>query len=374
MECLFTSESVSEGHPDKISDQISDAVLDAYLAKDQRSRVACEVLIARDQIFIAGEIDSQAEVDVQPIVRNLIKSIGYDSKDKGLDYNTCSIQNLLNSQSREISQAVGHGENQGAGDQGLMFGYAMNETESAMPLSISVAHKLVENLAKLRKQKYPFLWPDSKSLVTVEYENKRLKGISTIVVSTQHEPSCSLKTLEELIREELIPESLPEQYFRKDINILVNPGGKFVTGGPMADCGLTGRKIIVDSYGGHGAHGGGAFSGKDPSKVDRTGAYAARHIAKNIVQAGLAGKCLVQLSYVIGRPQPIGIFLDPSVEFKISRKELTRRIFNHWDLRPGKLIQELNLLDPSYILTSVYGHFGREAFTWEKTDKAEKLL
>ena len=375
METFFTSESVSEGHPDKLADQISDAVLDAFLKQDEWSRVACEVLIAKEQVFVAGEVNSQVSVDVAQLARNIIKKTGYDSIEKGLDYQSCTVRSVLNSQSPDISDAVGSGENQGAGDQGIMFGYAVNETETAMPLSIHMSHKLMENLAHLRKSKYPFLWPDSKSQITVRYEDKQVKDIATVVISTQHDPSCKLKDLEELIYEELIKKTLPEKYLTQKTKIIVNPGGKFVVGGPMADCGLTGRKIIVDTYGGHGAHGGGAFSGKDPSKVDRSGAYMARHIAKNIVKARLAEKCLIQLSYAIGLAKPISLWVNHFETSPLSRQELEKKIHAIWNLKPSSIIKELDLLKCSYLPTASYGHFGRENynFTWEQTNKIDLL-
>lgn len=375
METFFTSESVSEGHPDKLADQISDAVLDAFLKQDPLSRVACEVLVAKNQVFIAGEVNSKADINVTQVAKDIIKKAGYDSMDKGLDYNACAIHSILNSQSPNISEAIGSGENQGAGDQGIMFGYAVDETEVAMPLSIYISHKLVENLANLRKQGHHFLWPDSKSQVTVQYENNKLKNIATVLISTQHDPSFQLKDLKEFVCEELVKKTIPSKYLKKDTKIIINPGGKFVVGGPMADCGLTGRKIIVDTYGGHGAHGGGAFSGKDPSKVDRSGAYMARHIAKNIVKAGLAKKCLIQLSYAIGMSEPISVWVNHFNTSPISRQELEKKICEIWDLKPSAIITELDLLKRSYLSTASYGHFGREEenFTWEKTDKIADL-
>ena len=375
MTTFFTSESVSEGHPDKLADQISDAVLDAFLKEDKNSHVACEVLLAKELVLISGEVDSKAKVDTVEVAKEIIKTVGYDSKDKGLDYNTCSLKSLLNSQSPNIHTAVGSGKNQGAGDQGIMFGYATDETPEKMPLSISMAHKLVENLAKLRKQGYSFLWPDSKSQVTVCYDKKKIKNISTIVVSSQHDPSYTVKELEEFVHEELIKPTVPKKYLTPDTKIIVNPGGSFVIGGPLADCGLTGRKIIVDTYGGHGAHGGGAFSGKDPSKVDRSGAYVARHIAKNIVEAGLAKKCLIQISYAIGMAEPISVWVDHFDTSKIPREELTKMIKKLWDLKPSGIIKSLDLLNRSYIDTATYGHFGRtdDNFTWEQTNKVSSL-
>ena len=377
MGAVFTSESVSEGHPDKLADQISDGVLDAFLREDRGCRVACETLLARSMVFISGEISSRANVKAPEVAREIIKGCGYDSAEKGLDCRSCSYIVAINSQSPDIGRAVGKsGPDQGAGDQGIMFGYAVDETEEAMPLSIFTAHKLVENLAGLRKRGRSFLWPDSKSQVTVRYdESGQAKDISAIVVSTQHDPDYSLEDLNGFIREELIKPSIPEKLISRDTKIFVNPGGAFVTGGPMADCGLTGRKIIVDTYGGHGAHGGGAFSGKDPSKVDRSGSYAARHIAKNIVAAGLAKKCLAQLAYAIGRAEPVSVQVEHFGTSEIPEGLLTKMVREFWDLRPGGIIRELDLLSPRYLPTAAYGHFGRrgEAFTWEKTSKVQEL-
>ncbi len=378
MGAVWTSESVSGGHPDKLADQISDGILDAYLKKDKGSRTACETLVARSMVLISGEISSNAHVDHAAIAREIIKNSGYDSAAKGMDCRSCSYLTSVNSQSPDISRAVGEsGLSQGAGDQGMMFGYAVDETEELMPLSISMAHKLVESLSQLRKKEgRGFLWPDAKSQVTVRCGGDgRAKDISAIVVSSQHDPDCSLSDLNDCIREELIKPAMPKKYITRETKIFVNPGGAFVTGGPMADCGLTGRKIIVDTYGGHGAHGGGAFSGKDPSKVDRSGSYAARHIAKNIVAAGLARKCLVQLAYAIGRAEPVSVHAEHFGTSDIPRESLVKMIRRFWDLRPGGIIQELDLLAPRYLPTAAYGHFGRkgEAFTWEKTNKAEEL-
>ena len=380
METFWTSESVSEGHPDKLADQISDGVLDAFLKQDENCRVACEVFLDQDRVFIAGEINSHIKdaiktVDVIQIAREIIKKAGYDSRDKGIDYNSCSIQSFLKPQSPDISAKVGSGLDQGAGDQGIMFGYAVDETETAMPLSLHIAHKLVKNLAQLRKQGHDFLWPDSKSQVTVRYKDKKIQDISTVIVSSQHAPSCDLKKLEEFICEELVKKTIPERYRTKKTKIIVNPGGKFEKGGPSADCGLTGRKIIVDTYGGQGAHGGGAFSGKDPSKVDRSGAYIARHIAKNIVKAGLAKKCLIQLSYAIGIAEPVSLWLNHFSSGHLSRQELEKKIKTIWDLKPSAIIKNLDLLKQSYLPTACYGHFGREDenFTWEKINKTAEL-
>ena len=372
---FFTSESVSEGHPDKLADQISDGVLDAFLKQDKNSRVACEVFLARGLIFVSGELSSKAYIDVTKVAREIIQNAGYDDARKGLDFKSCSILNFFNSQSSDINNAVGFGVNQGAGDQGIMFGYAIDETEEYMPLSICMAHKLVEKLANLRKQGHKFLWPDSKSQVTVRYEDGKVKDISHIVISTQHDPDYDLKNLKEFLLEELIKPTIPEQYLAKDTKVLVNPGGAFVIGGPFADCGLTGRKIIVDTYGGHGAHGGGSFSGKDPSKVDRSATYIARHISKNIVAAGLAKRCLVQLSYAIGVPEPISIRVEHFGTSEIPRDEMTKLVSELWDLKPSGIIEELDLLSPRYLPTATYGHFGRtgDNFTWEKTTKVAKL-
>ena len=376
MESFFTSESVSEGHPDKLADQISDGILDAFLQQDKSSRIACETLLAENRVLVAGELKSaKAQVDVAQTVKEVVQKAGYDSVEKGLDYRSCPVESFLHSQSEEISLAVGSGAGQGAGDQGIMFGYAVNETPEAMPLSISLAHKLMADLSLLRKQGQDFLWPDAKSQVTVRYENGRPKDISTVVVSSQHDPSCQLKDLEEFVREELVKKTIPEEYLSKNTQIIVNPGGKFTIGGPKADCGLTGRKIIVDSYGGHGAHGGGGFSGKDPSKVDRSGAYIARHIAKNIVKAGLADKCLIQLSYAIGLAEPVSLWLNHFGTSKIPRPRLKKAVLKLWSLKPSAIIDELDLLNRSYLATASYGHFGREEanFTWEKTDKIPAL-
>ena len=375
METFFTSESVSEGHPDKLADQISDAILDSFLKEDPLSHVACEVLLNNKKVFVCGEVSSQASVDIEKITKKLIQEVGYDSIEKGLDYNNCSIESFLNSQSDNIKTAVGAGEDQGAGDQGIMFGYAVDETESAMPLSISLAHKLMENLAKLRKSGHSFLWPDSKSQVTVRYENNQPKDISTVLISTQHNPSQDLKNLKEFIHEELIKQTIPKKYITEKTKIIVNPGGLFVIGGPTGDCGLTGRKIIVDTYGGHGAHGGGAFSGKDPSKVDRSGAYSARHIAKNLVKAGLVKKVLIQISYAIGLAKPISIWYNDFNSSQIKGIDWIDLISKNWNLKPSAVIKDLDLLNQNYQKTAVYGHFGREDknFTWEKTDKISPI-
>ena len=372
---LFTSESVSSAHPDKLADQISDAILDEFLQQDPQSHVACEVLLSNKKIMICGEVSSQVEVDTIALAKKIIKDTGYDSIEKGLDYNNCSIESHLHSQSENIKVAVGSGEQQGAGDQGIMFGYAVNETPVAMPLSIYLAHKLVKQLDHFRKQDYDFLWPDSKSQVTVRYEGEELKEVDTIVISSQHEPSCSLKKLREFVHEELVPKSISAKYLSPKTKIIVNPGGPFIVGGPQGDCGLTGRKIIVDTYGGHGAHGGGAFSGKDPSKVDRSGAYIARHIAKNFVKAGLLKKCLIQISYAIGLSEPISLWINDFKSSKLTQKQLKDRVLKNWSLSPSGIIKSLDLLNRNYQATACYGHFGREDdnFTWEKTDKIRTL-
>lgn len=371
---LFTSESVSEGHPDKVADQISDAILDAFLEKDPKSRVACENLVAPSLVVVAGEVNTECYVDINEKVKEVLKSIGYDRPYKGMDYKSCSVLTTINHQSPDIEKKIGFGKNQGAGDQGIMFGYAVDETSEYMPLSISLAHQLVKELTNIRKKNGNNIWPDSKSQVTVKYVNGKVDSVSTIVVSSQHHPDFKLTDLRELIIEELIKKVVPKKYL-KSTEYIVNPGGKFTIGGPQADSGLTGRKIIVDSYGGHGSHGGGAFSGKDPSKVDRSGAYMARHIAKNIVASGLARKCLVQLSYAIGRSEPVNIYIKHYGTSQKTSEELSRIVQEHWDLTPYGMIQSLNLLKPRYRKTSTYGHFGRneEEFTWEKLDKKLSL-
>lgn len=379
---IFTSESVSEGHPDKMADQISDAVLDAILAQDSKGRVACETLLTTGLIVVAGEITTSAKVNFTEIARETVKKIGYDDTDKGFDYKTCGVMVSVGQQSPDISMGVKEtgADEQGAGDQGLMFGYATNETPEFMPLTLSMSHKLVKDLAALRKSnKVNWLRPDAKSQVSVQYENGKAKRIDTIVVSTQHADSVSLKEIQGFIMEELIQKSIPSQWIDKNTKFHINPTGRFVTGGPMGDAGLTGRKIIVDTYGGHGAHGGGAFSGKDPSKVDRSAAYAARHVAKNIVAAGLAEKCLVQLAYAIGVAEPVSITVDDFGTGTVDSEKLVQAVRNVWDLRPARIVKEFDLLRPIYSPTSAYGHFGREEnldkgfFTWEKVNKIEQL-
>ena len=365
---LFTSESVSEGHPDKIADQISDFVLDTFLEKDPKSRVACEVLAAPGLIIVSGEVNTSCYVDIAGAVKNVLKNIGYNHSKKGLDYKSCSVLTSINHQSPDISQALGFGKNQGAGDQGMMFGYAVDETPEFMPLSISLSHQLVKQLSVLRKNGADFLWPDAKSQVSVQYKEGVVDSISSVVISSQHSPEISLEKLREFIMEELIKKTIPEKWLKPDTKYFINPGGAFTVGGPEADTGLTGRKIIVDSYGGHGSHGGGSFSGKDPSKVDRSGAYIARHIAKSLVSQGFLKKCLLQISYAFGRAEPVSLYIQDYGTAKISLSQLRKMVLENWDLTPGGIIQELDLLKARYKKTAVYGHFGRneEEFTWEK--------
>lgn len=375
---LFTSESVSEGHPDKMADQISDAVLDEILRLDPKGRVACETLLTTGLIVVAGEITTSAKINISEIARNAVKKIGYDHSDKGFDYKTCGVSVAVGQQSPDISQGVKEtgSEEQGAGDQGLMFGYAVNETPEMMPLSISMSHKLVRELATLRKaNKVNWLRPDAKSQVTVQYENGQPKRIDTVVISTQHSEDVSNAQIKEFIQEELIKKVIPAQWIDKNTKYHINPTGRFVTGGPMGDAGLTGRKIIVDTYGGHGAHGGGAFSGKDPSKVDRSAAYAARHIAKNIVAAELASKCLVQVAYAIGVAEPVSITVNDFGTSALGPEKLEKIVRECWNLKPAHIIKDFDLLRPIYSPTAAYGHFGRneESFTWEKLNKIEKL-
>ncbi len=378
---MFTSESVTEGHPDKIADQISDAVLDAMLAQDPKSRVACETLITTGLVVVAGEITTGANVDINETVRKTIKKIGYDHSDKGFDCNTCGVTIAVGKQSQDIAVGVNEGEgkflDQGAGDQGLMFGYAVNETESFMPLTIDLSHKLAKQLADVRHNgKLPLLRADGKTQVTAQYVDGKLSRIDAIVVSTQHAEEMSQKQIEEAIMEEVIKKVVDPKFIDKNTKYFINPTGRFVIGGPMGDAGLTGRKIIVDTYGGHGAHGGGAFSGKDPSKVDRSAAYAARHIAKNVVAAGLADKALVQVAYAIGVAKPMSLLIDTFGTAKVDESKLTAAINELFDMRPKAIIQRLDLLRPIYSETAAYGHFGRtsaKGFTWEKTDMVSAL-
>jgi S-adenosylmethionine synthetase len=388
---LFTSESVSEGHPDKVADQISDAVLDAILSQDKRARVACETLVKTGVAVVAGEVTTDAWVDLEELVRRVICDIGYTSSEVGFDGKTCGILNVIGKQSPDINQGVDRGnpEDQGAGDQGLMFGYASNETREYMPAAIHYAHRLVEEQAKVRKSKknpLPWLRPDAKSQVTLRYEDGEVAAIDAVVLSTQHDPSVKLADLKEGVMEEIIKPVLPAKLLHKGTKYHINPTGKFVIGGPVGDCGLTGRKIIVDSYGGWARHGGGAFSGKDPSKVDRSAAYAARYVAKNIVAAGIAERCEIQVSYAIGVAHPTSISVTTFGTGKISDDKIEKLIRKHFDLRPYGIIKMLDLVHPMYRPTASYGHFGRApykmkgpdgktftAFSWEQTDKADLL-
>jgi len=380
---LFTSESVSEGHPDKVADQISDAVLDAFLAGDPNSRVACETLVTTNYCIVAGEVTSKTPVDIEKVVRRTIEQIGYVESGIGFDCKSCQVDVKIHPQSPDISRGVTEGEGlhkeQGAGDQGLMFGYACDETTELMPTPIVLSHQLVEKLAELRKNKtLPYVRPDSKSQVTVEYANGKPSRIDAVVISTQHQESASLAQIEKDMREKVIEAVLPAGLLDAKTKIYVNPTGLFIVGGPNGDTGLTGRKIIVDSYGGWARHGGGAFSGKDPSKVDRSAAYAARYVAKNLVAAGLARKCEVQLAYAIGVAQPVSVLVDTFGTGTVSSDELVRIIREAFDLRPKGIIDMLGLKQPIYQATAAYGHFGRKPsnngmFSWEKTDKAEQL-
>ncbi len=375
---LFTSESVSEGHPDKMADQISDAVLDAMLAKDPNSRVAVETMVKTGMVIIAGEVRTSTYVDLEDIVREVILDIGYDNSDVGFDGASCAVLNAIGKQSLDIAMGVDESENKelGAGDQGLMFGYATNETDVLMPAPIYYAHRLMERQAHLRKKKVlSWLRPDAKSQVTLRYENDAPVAVDAVVVSTQHSPDISLADLQEAVREEIIRPVLPEEWLHNDTKYHINPTGQFVIGGPMGDCGLTGRKIIVDSYGGMAHHGGGAFSGKDPSKVDRSAAYACRYVAKNIVAAGLADRCEIQVSYAIGVAEPTSISINTYGTGKLGDEEIIALVKEHFDLRPRGIIEMLDLKRPIYRQTASYGHFGREGgdFSWESTDKAELL-
>ncbi|PLY04141.1 MAG: methionine adenosyltransferase [Desulfuromonas sp.] len=377
---IFTSESVSEGHPDKVSDQISDAILDAMLAQDPKSRVACETLVTTGMAMIAGEITTEAYVDMSDIVRQTIKEIGYDDPSMGFDWETCAVLTTIDKQSPDISQGVTEGEGmfkeQGAGDQGLMFGYACRETETLMPMPIAFAHRLTQRLASVRKEKvFDFLRPDSKSQVSIQYIDDKPVRINNVVVSTQHTPDVTYDTLKEAIMEEVIKKTLTQEMLDDKTEYFINPTGRFVIGGPMGDCGLTGRKIIVDTYGGQGSHGGGAFSGKDPSKVDRSASYMARYVAKNIVAAGLAEKCEVQVAYAIGVSKPVSVMINAFGTGVIPSNEIARIAQEEFDLTPSGIIKSLDLLRPIYRKTAAYGHFGRELpeFTWERTDRAESL-
>jgi len=377
---IFTSESVSEGHPDKVADQISDAILDAILTQDPTSRVACETLVTTGMAVIAGEITTRAVVDYPKVVRETIKEIGYNDSAMGFDWETCAVLVSIDRQSPDISQGVTEGEgmfkDQGAGDQGLMFGYACSETPELMPMTIMFAHKLTQRLAEVRKNGVlNFLRPDSKSQVSIQYVDDRPVRVDTVVISSQHVPEVSYETIKEGIIEEVVKKIIPAHLMDDKTRFLINPTGRFVIGGPMGDCGLTGRKIIVDSYGGHGAHGGGAFSGKDPSKVDRSAAYMGRYVAKNLVAAGLCEKCEVQVSYAIGVAEPVSVMVDTSGTGKIPSARIAQIIREVFDLRPRAIIEELDLLRPIYKKTAAYGHFGRELpeFTWERKDKVDIL-
>jgi S-adenosylmethionine synthetase len=379
-EYLFTSESVSEGHPDKVADQISDAIVDAIFTQDPHSRVACETLVTTNLCVLAGEITTSAVLDYATVARETIKRIGYDDPAMGFDYETCAVMSSLHKQSQDIAQGVNEGEglflDQGAGDQGLMFGYACDETPQFMPLPIHLAHRMVERQAELRKDgRLPWLRPDAKSQATVRYVDGRPDSIDTVVLSTQHHPEIAHGQLSEAVIEEVIKPVLPKELVKGDIRYLVNPTGRFVIGGPHGDCGLTGRKIIVDTYGGAAPHGGGAFSGKDPSKVDRSAAYAARYVAKNVVAAGLASKCLVQVAYAIGVAKPVSLMVETFGTGRIPDDRIAGLVDKHFDLRPKGIIQSLDLLRPIYTRTAAYGHFGRDEpeFTWESTDKAAAL-
>ena len=375
---MFTSESVSEGHPDKVADQISDAVLDAIFAQDTKARVACETLVKTGMVLISGEISTEAWVDMDAVVRETVRSIGYDHPEVGFDWESCAVLTAISKQSPDI--AVGVDENkeheQGAGDQGMMFGYASNETDVLMPAPITYAHRLVRRQAEARKKGIlPWLRPDAKSQVTFLYENNKPVAIDAVVLSTQHAPDISHTDLKEAVMDEIVMPTLPKEWISKDTKYFINPTGRFVIGGPVGDCGLTGRKIIVDTYGGMARHGGGAFSGKDPSKVDRSAAYACRYVAKNVVAAGLAERCEVQVSYAIGVAKPTSVMVETFGTGKVSNSRLIELIRDHFDLRPRGLISELGLLQPIYQKTAAYGHFGREEeeFPWEKTDKADLL-
>ena len=377
---LFSSESVSEGHPDKVADQISDAVLDAILAQDPRGRVACETLVATGLVVISGEITTKGHINYIEIARDTVRRIGYTDSDIGFDYKSCAVLTAINRQSPDIAQGVNEGEgldlDQGAGDQGLMFGYACRETPTLMPLPIYYAHRVMQRQAEVRRDgRLPWLRPDAKSQLTVRYVDGVPTEIDTVVVSTQHSPDVSHAQLSEAVIEEIIKPVLPKQMLTANTRYLVNPTGRFVVGGPHGDCGLTGRKIIVDSYGGAAHHGGGAFSGKDPSKVDRSAAYALRYVAKNVVAAGLADRCEVQVAYAIGVAKPVSVMVSTYGTGKVSDDKITELIQKHFDLRPKGIIQALDLLRPIYSKTAAYGHFGREEpeFTWEMTDKADAL-
>ncbi|MFA0015334.1 methionine adenosyltransferase [Vibrio lentus] len=373
---LFTSESVSEGHPDKIADQISDAVLDAILEQDPKARVACETYVKTGMVMVGGEVTTSAWVDIEEITRETVRDIGYVHSDMGFDADSCAVLNTIGKQSPDINQGVDKADpkDQGAGDQGIMFGYATNETPILMPAPITYSHLLVKKQAEVRKSgKLDFLRPDAKSQVTFQYDQGKIVGIDAVVLSTQHCDSVTTPDLREAVMEEIIKPVLPSEWINKDTNFFINPTGRFVIGGPMGDCGLTGRKIIVDTYGGAARHGGGAFSGKDPSKVDRSAAYAARYVAKNIVAAGMADRCEIQLSYAIGVADPTSIMVETFGTEKVAHEIIIEAVRQNFDLRPYGLQEMLNLLQPIYKQTAAYGHFGREEFPWEATDKAAML-
>ncbi len=382
-EHLFTSESVAEGHPDKVADQVSDAVLDEFLRGDPNARVACETLVKNDVVILAGEITSKKIVNYEKLVRDVVKDIGYNDPKLGFDASGCSVMTFISQQSPDISMGVNEDEGlfreQGAGDQGLMFGFACDETPELMPLPISLSHQLMRALAKARRSDpNSFLKPDAKSQVTVEYRNGRPHAVHTVVLSTQHSEDVSLKAVEEYVIENVVKKVVPEQYLTDKTKYLINPTGRFVIGGPVGDCGLTGRKIIVDTYGGYSRHGGGAFSGKDPSKVDRSAAYAARHIAKNVVAAGLARKCEVQVAYAIGVAKPVSVYVNTFDTGTVAEEKISAAVQEVFDLTPRGIIHSLDLLKPIYRATATYGHFGRDSgndgsFSWEKTDKVESL-
>ena len=375
---LFTSESVSEGHPDKMADQISDAILDALLEQDRKSRVACETMVKTGMVIVAGEITTEAYVDVESVVRQVVNDIGYNHSESGFDSNTCAVMNAIGGQSGDIAQGVDEADDheQGAGDQGLMFGYATNETEVMMPAPIYYSHLLVKKQSEVRKSgKLAWLEPDAKSQITFRYEDGKPAGIDAVVLSTQHRDTVDLKDLQEAVMEEIIKPVLPAEWCDANTKYFINPTGRFVIGGPQGDCGLTGRKIIVDTYGGMARHGGGAFSGKDPSKVDRSAAYLARYVAKNLVAAGIADRCELQLSYAIGVAEPTSISIETFGTGKIADSRIVELVREHFELKPKGLIQMLDLLRPIYRDTAAYGHFGREEpnFSWERTDKADAL-
>jgi len=381
MSYLFTSESVSEGHPDKVSDQISDAVLDAMLAEDPNSRVAVETMVTTGLVVLSGEVTTNAYIDVQEVARGVIRDIGYTDPELRFDADSCGVLSSIHEQSPDIAQGVDSDKglhlDQGAGDQGMMFGYACRETDSYMPMSLMFSHQLMQELAFIRKNAkiMTYLRPDSKAQVTMEYEDDRrtIKRVHTVVVSTQHDAGVDLATIKQDVREHLLPRVIPADLIDDDLILHVNPTGQFIIGGPHGDTGLTGRKIIVDTYGGKGAHGGGAFSGKDPSKVDRSAAYAARHVAKNLVGANLADEALVQISYAIGVPEPISVYVDSYGTGRVPDSQLVKLVNEVFDLRPRALIERLDLLKPGYLKTAAYGHFGRDGFSWEALDEVESL-